>query len=251
MFYNASVLCIIRISRKQKMSFTDILNVLMAEKDILKPIFCRVQGTAVNKNLKICGSEEDFYMNILNTSITFKNNLHNIFSDIESQYNLPNGSFDITDSKAQTQDNGILHFVSIVEPPYPKSLSSSSRRSTVFKYSIKNQIKLFVPRSLSAKLPDALKSASTIKDLQSDAAFLHFYYAMADSSIYDLIKIILCDCIDNYTPSSSFGCCSKYQECSDLGSCIHENNLYAKGCYYRKNLESGRGFLKNANIQFS
>lgn len=183
-------------------------------------------------------------MNELNTSVTFENYLHNIFSNIESMYNLPTGSFDITDSKAQIQDNSMLRFVSIVEPPYPKSLSSSSRRLTVFKYSIKDQIKLFVPRNVLAKLSDTLTATPTIKDLQSDVAFLHFYYTIDDSSIYDLIKFILCDCIDNYTPSSSFGCCSKYQECSTLGKCIHENNLYAKGCYYRKNLESGRCFLK-------
>ncbi len=40
----------------------------------------------------------------------------------------------------------------------------------------------------------------------------------------------------------SFGCCSKFKECSQEGLCIHEDLLYATACMYRKNLESGKIF---------
>jgi len=41
---------------------------------------------------------------------------------------------------------------------------------------------------------------------------------------------------------SSFGCCSRYNECSDALNCLHPDQLYATGCYYRKNLEQGLVF---------
>jgi len=41
----------------------------------------------------------------------------------------------------------------------------------------------------------------------------------------------------------SFGCCSKYEECSNLGHCImNENDKFYKGCQYKKNLELGNIF---------
>jgi len=41
----------------------------------------------------------------------------------------------------------------------------------------------------------------------------------------------------------TFGCCSSYQECSDAGKCIHNDDEYA-GCQYRKNLEKGHNFYR-------
>lgn len=51
-------------------------------------------------------------------------------------------------------------------------------------------------------------------------------------------------------PSSAeaFGCCSRYQACSDARSCLIPHLDYSKNCTYRKSLESGRIFYgKNAN----
>lgn len=45
-------------------------------------------------------------------------------------------------------------------------------------------------------------------------------------------------------PVNRFGCCSQYQKCSQAGKCLHENQYYAKGCYYRENLENGKAFYK-------
>lgn len=39
-----------------------------------------------------------------------------------------------------------------------------------------------------------------------------------------------------------FGCCSKYQQCSDIGKCVHEDLLYSSACEYRRNLEAGHNF---------
>jgi len=54
-----------------------------------------------------------------------------------------------------------------------------------------------------------------------------------------------------YTDESveSFGCCSRYNECSDEMKCIHPDIKFAKGCYYKIHLENERIFYgKNRNI---
>ncbi len=46
-----------------------------------------------------------------------------------------------------------------------------------------------------------------------------------------------------------FGCCNDFVRCSDALECLHKDNPEYNGCYYRKNLESGRIFYgKNKNI---
>jgi len=52
-----------------------------------------------------------------------------------------------------------------------------------------------------------------------------------------------------YTKASgeTFGCCSKYIECSDAKACIQEHEQWSKGCIYRRNLIKGKIFYgKNA-----
>ncbi len=52
--------------------------------------------------------------------------------------------------------------------------------------------------------------------------------------------------VATYKSSSSFGCCSKYKECSVEGECLHENRLYATGCGYRSNMEAGNNYMLDA-----
>lgn len=45
-----------------------------------------------------------------------------------------------------------------------------------------------------------------------------------------------------------FGCCALYESCSNEKKCIHNDKLYATGCFYRRNLENGKIFYgKNKN----
>ena len=53
---------------------------------------------------------------------------------------------------------------------------------------------------------------------------------------------------DNYV-AESFGCCSRFVECSDAMTCTHPDELHAKGCMYKTNLDNGRIFYgKNKNV---
>lgn len=48
--------------------------------------------------------------------------------------------------------------------------------------------------------------------------------------------------------AETFGCCSRYRNCSDTGVCLIPHLDYSKNCTYRKALEAGRIFYgKNAN----
>jgi hypothetical protein len=50
-------------------------------------------------------------------------------------------------------------------------------------------------------------------------------------------------------PVHTFGCCDLSIKCSDAKKCVHSDKKYAKGCYYKKNLEAGKIFYgKNRNI---
>ena len=40
----------------------------------------------------------------------------------------------------------------------------------------------------------------------------------------------------------TFGCCSHYVQCSEKGNCLFMGNEDYQGCYYRKNLDSGKIF---------
>ena len=42
--------------------------------------------------------------------------------------------------------------------------------------------------------------------------------------------------------NQSFGCCSRYLECSKAGKCIHPNQVFAKGCHYQEHLKKGENF---------
>lgn len=74
-------------------------------------------------------------------------------------------------------------------------------------------------------------------------------FRVIDDNIFDLICNVIQLFYDNYVPSDSFGCCGKYLECSDNMKCMHPDNNYSKGCYYRANLENGKIFYgANKNI---
>jgi hypothetical protein len=69
--------------------------------------------------------------------------------------------------------------------------------------------------------------------------------------ILDNIKSVFERCYLNESVER-FGCCSRYEECSDEQKCIHPDIRFAEGCYYKINLENGRIFYgKNCNIDHS
>lgn len=68
------------------------------------------------------------------------------------------------------------------------------------------------------------------------------------TQIINNVRAVFKHCFLNGS-AETFGCCSRYEECSDQKKCLHPDILLARGCYYKKNLEDGRIFYGvNRNI---
>jgi len=113
---------------------------------------------------------------------------------------------------------------------------------------LKNNINFL---ELSKKYMDLFKLQDEVTYTKSDVNWgkLTFDENIA-KKIIDNIQSVFKQC---YMEESvdSFGCCSRYNACSDEKKCIHPDIIFAKGCMYKKNLDAGRIFYgKNCNIEY-
>ena len=80
------------------------------------------------------------------------------------------------------------------------------------------------------------------------------FYAISDLSSAEMLQLVdLLKKRKNVTfrniITETFACCNSFVQCSDAKACLHAKDRNYNGCYYRKNLESGRIFYgKNRNI---
>ena len=80
------------------------------------------------------------------------------------------------------------------------------------------------------------------------------FYAISDLSSAEMLQLVdLLKRRKNVTfrniITETFACCNSFVQCSDAKACLHAKDRNYNGCYYRKNLESGRIFYgKNRNI---
>jgi hypothetical protein len=92
------------------------------------------------------------------------------------------------------------------------------------------------------KKPIILDSARSAKDW--------IRYEIKSEDDLDDISSALIAIYDDCKPSGRmFGCCSRFNQCSDEKKCIHPDKQYAKNCWYQENLKNGKIFYgKNRNI---
>lgn len=69
------------------------------------------------------------------------------------------------------------------------------------------------------------------------------YDVIKNQSFFNIFPLL----VYNSFSFPSFGCCSKYKECSKAEKCLHIDPLYSYGCQYRRNLESGNIFYNNSD----
>lgn len=79
---------------------------------------------------------------------------------------------------------------------------------------------------------------------------LKYQFALDSTSVVPYIKEIIDYSMLHYRAKEKFGCCSKYNLCSDNKKCVHKNKFYAsRCCWYYGNLDQGNIFYgKNRNI---
>lgn len=107
-------------------------------------------------------------------------------------------------------------------------------------FTLKTKFRIYLKSSV-ARCIDADLSGNNDKNVVLDFDNFGEFQEIAKKAIISDLEI--------YEPSWTFGCCSKYEQCSNAGKCIHDFKLYAKGCQYRKNLENSLIFYgENANV---
>ena len=103
--------------------------------------------------------------------------------------------------------------------------------------------------SIPSKYEELIPSDVEYKIQKSDPNYCRIPITSPDELVnhLELLKKILELQVDAYP--SDFGCCSRYEACSDAMKCIHPNPDMALRCTYRKNIKKGRIFYgKNKNI---
>ena len=182
----------------------------------------------------------------------FEQQIMDILNNIMSIKQLPPDSLFIY-SNVSKKGKVTSKTLCIFEPPYPLTehykMKFNSKYAN-FRYTktgdVKFRVKDVVIKHLSIPEHIPLVKGTSKQDQK------HTYIILSpdDSFTLDCIKSSILITLSHYmSEKKSFGCCSKFNQCSDAKECVHENKLYSTACAYRRNLENGRIFYgKNRNI---
>lgn len=187
---------------------------------------------------------------------SFYEKLQQQIDDIIFSHHLPQKSIHLYSNVPSTGKNAgkeTSKSICIYEPDYPPrkdSHDAAPGKNFIIlniKNSSSNRIELQIRERQFAMIDTPL--TAEVKAAKINPSFVTVLFDRNDNSIFSYIKGNILYCLANYESSSSFGCCSRFIECSDAKECVHENKIYSMGCKYRKNLESGKIFYgKNRNI---
>jgi len=103
--------------------------------------------------------------------------------------------------------------------------------------------------SVSSRCESLIPENVEYQKQNSDSNYIRIWIDSPDAIIkhLDLLERLLEMLVDAYP--ADFGCCSRYETCSDAKRCIHPDPEMAIRCSYRKNLKKGKIFYgKNKMI---
>lgn len=98
-------------------------------------------------------------------------------------------------------------------------------------------------------LPDTVKSIleeynipfTEIKSENFLRLEIDYFLSQNNEGLESAINAIFLDALN----FPSFGCCARFRECSQSGTCLHPDFLYASAaCQYKKHLDKGEIFYK-------
>lgn len=126
------------------------------------------------------------------------------------------------------------------------SVTLGRARSVIFRLKMQGAKTYF---SVSKKYVRLLPNDTKIEKIPSDQDYIR----IPISSVPDIdqyipsLQAILGAQIEAYP--TDFGCCHRYEQCSDARKCVNPDKDMALVCYYHKNLRAGRIFYeKNKNV---
>lgn len=179
-----------------------------------------------------------------------------LLTELIEHYELPENSLYLDSNlskKGESSGHETSKSICIFEPEYPpqKKVKETLGRNFVvmnLKPTSDERVELLI-RTLQFDSISLPKSA-TLKNVKSDQTFFHVLFDSNSDDLLEYIRDNIVFALANYKSSHSFGCCSRFVQCSDAKRCVHDNKLYSKGCKYRIHLEAGRIFYgKNANVE--
>lgn len=179
-------------------------------------------------------------------SDNFDNELLEFLYDHAKAIGYPEATFSIQENiskKGKNEGKLISKTIFLNEASYPYDTQNKIAKSTslLLMYPNKTMYEIKVTEDVykNVVLPSSaiVKKESTDKDKS-----VRILFDMNTLDILSYSTLLLDYILNNYTSSNTFGCCSRYAECSASKKCSHPNKLYAKGCQYRKNLEKGKIF---------
>ena len=216
---------------------------------------------AKGSDIRIC-SEKDLFdmLNLLEKEAisntfaavtSFEAELNQMLLSIIQEKELPLNSLHLYANLSTTSKEEMSKSICIFEPEYPPvkdDCVNPGKNFVVMNIQMNDTIELLIRNLQFENIP--LPHTGKRKAVPSDKTFRHIIFDYSDRSIFGYIKENVLYCLKNYhSRVRSFGCCSKFMECSNAKKCIHVNKLYATACAYKYNLENGRIFYGgNKNI---
>lgn len=114
--------------------------------------------------------------------------------------------------------------------------------NTAFTIKGKNQVYLYVQPRLRKVFEQSNCELSKIKSTP-------WQRTPAKGIDFEMYPKVAADIFDESLRENGFGCCSRYEECSDAKHCIHPDVMFSGMCAYKYNLKDGKIFYgKNKNI---
>lgn len=173
------------------------------------------------------------------------------------------GQTTISGMKAVTKSDEVAALSRELTAQLYNEIHDAGYREHIKVANTKGYIAIKAKSFIAAKI--TVRKSSVKIEVKSEFASLFSGLEIEDDAKEALSRIVLrnVDEVFNFIPQlsiiavetlakfggESFGCCGRYEECSDARQCLHPDKLYARACAYRKNLENGKIFYgKNKTI---
>ncbi len=178
---------------------------------------------------------------------TILTNLDTALTNLCHEEALLDGAFRLNHRYADDSDN-FGYAVDIFEESYPPSgnhLDGTYAAASVCFFEVEHSTKTYEGYIKITISSDLLNEVGRIPSAVGEIGSGQSTFRVPPTAVDEIVSFIVRACklrIQNYKSNDSFGCCSRFKECSDSKKCLHPNLLYATGCAYRKNIENGKIF---------
>lgn len=191
------------------------------------------------------------------TGQNWKDVINDILSMIIVDEELPEKSLVLAENYSDKKDKITSYSISVKKPDYPRGINSNGNaKNTIFNIQPKVNKKDEV-EELTFCLPDEMvplieqKSFDISVKKRKSEVYSRVLISPESNDFKEFSLYVVKSSLDIFFAKggTAFGCCSRYEKCSDARKCLHENRLYALGCAYYHSLRAGRIFYgKNRNI---